>query len=68
MKPILMIHEFKEEFLNLPLENYTLTFDDGLYTQYKFFNEIKKIDTEKYFFISSNIVCSEDASQEDSFK
>lgn len=67
MKQVLMIHEFKEEFLDLPLENYTLTFDDGLYTQYKFFNEIKKIDTEKYFFISSNIVCSEDASQEDSF-
>ena len=50
-----MIHEFKEEFLNLPLENYTLTFDDGLYTQYKFFNEIKKIKTNKFFFISSNI-------------
>ena len=27
---ILMIHEFKESFLNLPLEDYILTFDDGL--------------------------------------
>ena len=35
MKPVLMLHEFKEEFLDLPLENYILTFDDGLYTQYK---------------------------------
>lgn len=67
MKPVLMIHEFKEEFLDLPLEDYILTFDDGLYTQYKFFDKIKKIDTEKYFFISSDIVCDEDKSQDDSF-
>ena len=67
MKPILMIHEFKEEFLNLPLENYTLTFDDGLYTQYKFFNEIKKIKTNKFFFISSNIICPETVNQDNSF-
>ena len=39
MKPILMIHEFKEDFLNLNLEDYILTFDDGLYTQYLFFQE-----------------------------
>tara|TARA_R110000787_G_scaffold15338_5_gene47363 strand:+ start:13459 stop:13989 length:531 start_codon:yes stop_codon:yes gene_type:complete len=59
MKPVLMLHEFKEEFLDLPLENYILTFDDGLYTQYKFLDNIKKIKTKKYFFISSGIVCPE---------
>ena len=42
MKPVLMIHEFKKEFLDLPLKDYILTFDDGLYTVYKFFNKIKK--------------------------
>ena len=67
MKPILMIHEFKDTFLNLPLEDYILTFDDGLYTQYKFFNEIKKIKTEKYFFISSGIICPEYENQDDEY-
>jgi hypothetical protein len=67
MKPVLMIHEFKDEFLNLPLENYILTFDDGLYTQYKFFNEIKKIKTEKYFFISSGIICPENIKQDSEY-
>jgi len=67
MKPILMIHEFKKEFLDLPLENYTLTFDDGLYTQYLFINELRKIKTDKFFFISSNIVCSEDTNQDETF-
>lgn len=67
MKPVLMIHEFKKEFLDLPLKDYILTFDDGLYTVYKFFNKIKKIDTEKYFFISSNIICPDSVKQDDSF-
>ena len=66
-KKILMIHEFKESFLNLPLEDYILTFDDGLYTQYLFLEDILKIKTEKYFFISSGIVCEEDKIQNDTF-
>ena len=67
MKPVLMIHEFKEDFLNLPLEDYILTFDDGLFTQYNFFKEIKKIKTKKYFFISSGIICPEDVNQNDEY-
>ncbi len=67
MKPLLMIHEFKEEFLDLPLEKYILTFDDGLYTQFKFIKELQKINTDKYFFISSNIVCPENIKQDKSF-
>ena len=67
MKPILMIHEFKEDFLNLNLEDYILTFDDGLYTQYLFLEDILKIKTEKYFFISSGIVCEEDKKQDNTF-
>lgn len=57
MKPVLMIHEFKEEFLELPLENYILTFDDGLYSQYYYFPQFKDIPTQKIFFISSGIIC-----------
>lgn len=67
MKPVLMIHEFKEDFLNLPLEDYVLTFDDGLFTQYNFLKEIKKIKTKKYFFISSGIVCPEDVNQNNEY-
>jgi peptidoglycan/xylan/chitin deacetylase (PgdA/CDA1 family) len=64
MKPTLMIHEFKEEYLDLPLENYVLTFDDGLYSQYAYIDELQKLNTQKIFFISSNIVCPEDHTQD----
>ena len=64
MKPVLMIHEFREEMLELPLEDYTLTFDDGLYSQYYFFDRIRHLNTEKIFFISSNIVCTGAQSRE----
>ena len=61
-----MIHEFEERYLDLPLENYILTFDDGLYSQYKYINELFKINTTKIFFISSDIVCPENQEQDDS--
>ena len=64
MKPVLMIHEFREEFLDLPLENYVLTFDDGLFSQYCFYERIKHIPTEKIFFISSGIICEGTQSSE----
>lgn len=63
MKPVLMIHEIRDWMLNLPLENYTLTFDDGLYGQYYYLDHFKKLKTEKYFFISTNIVCPEESEQ-----
>ena len=62
-----MIHEFKEEFLDLPLQDYTLTFDDGLYTQYLFLDKLLEIDTDKYFFISSGIICPENKDQNNNF-
>ena len=57
-KPVLMIHEVTEDILALPLENYVLTFDDGLYSQYYYIEHFNKLDTEKIFFISSSIVCA----------
>ena len=59
MKPTLMIHEINPniiQFLKENGENYLLTFDDGLYSQYFYFDEIKKINTEKIFFISTGTV------------
>jgi hypothetical protein len=57
-KPVLMIHEVKDWMLDLPLEKYILTFDDGLYSQYYYFDHFKKIPTEKIYFISSDIICT----------
>lgn len=62
-KKVLMIHEFKKEMLDLNLEDYILTFDDGLYTQYLFLEELKQIDTKKIFFISTDIICPENEQQ-----
>lgn len=57
-KPVLMIHEIRESIFDLPLENYILTFDDGLYSQYYYYPQFKNIPTEKIYFISSNILCT----------
>lgn len=57
-KPVLMIHEVRESMFSLPLDEYILTFDDGLYSQYYYFDKFKEIRTEKIYFISSNIICN----------
>lgn len=46
----------REEFLTLPLQDYILTFDDGLYSQWCFLDELSAIDTPKYFFISTKYI------------
>jgi hypothetical protein len=50
-KPILMIHNITEDIFLLPLENYILTFDDGLLNHYIYCDNFKKINTEKIYFI-----------------
>lgn len=67
MKPVLMIHEVDEWMFTLPLHEYTLTFDDGLYTQYVHFDKIEEIDTDKIFFISTGIVAHPETEQSDEF-
>lgn len=57
-KPTLAIHEINENILKLTLDQYILTFDDGLYSQYYYFSHFQKIPTEKVYFISSGIVCN----------
>lgn len=57
-KPILMIHEIEDRLFDLPLHEYILTFDDGLYSHYYHFDKFKDIETEKIFFISTGIICN----------
>lgn len=64
MKPVLMIHEIRDELFELPLEDYTLTFDDGLYCHYTHFNRFVNINTDKIFFISTNIIATGVQSQQ----
>ena len=64
LKPVLMIHEVYESMFDLPLEEYTLTFDDGLYSQFYYFDRFKSIPTEKIYFISSDIICSGEQSDQ----
>jgi len=52
MKKVLMIHDVNEDILKLPLSQYILTFDDGLYSQFYYWPIIREINTEKIFFIT----------------
>jgi len=58
MKPVLMIHEITDNLFEQDLEQYVLTFDDGLYSQFYHFDKFAKIPTEKIYFISSGIICT----------
>lgn len=58
-KPILMIHEVYDWMLELDLSDYIITFDDGLFSQYKYLQHFLKFDTPKIFFISTNIIAPE---------
>lgn len=62
-KKVLMIHEIEPWMLNQKLENYILTFDDGLYSQYYYLDFFKQLNTQKYFFISTGIICPEEINQ-----
>ena len=59
-----MIHAVNEDMFSLPLHEYVLTFDDGLYSQWKYFDRLAEIDTDKLFFISTAFVCRENETVE----
>ena len=42
MKPYLMIHDIRKEYFDLDLDQYRLTFDDGLFSQYYYFPLLNK--------------------------
>jgi peptidoglycan/xylan/chitin deacetylase (PgdA/CDA1 family) len=48
---ILSVHNIKEAYFDLDLENFRLTFDDGLYSQFYYFPLLKKSGSEMIFFI-----------------
>jgi hypothetical protein len=55
MKP-LMIHEIKPEYFKLNLEQYELTFDDALYSQFYYWPLFKNIRTKKILFVSTSLI------------
>ena len=57
-QPFILKKLFSDFYWNTSNDKLLLTFDDGLYSQFYYYDEIKKIDTQKIFFISSNIVCT----------
>lgn len=59
-----MIHEVRDWMFDLPLSNYILTFDDGLYSQYYYHEEFLKFNTPMYYFVSANIICDSTQSNE----
>ena len=67
MKQCLMIHEVDQWMFTLPLEDYHLTFDDGLYSQFVYFDQIRELNTTKSFFISTAIVAEPDCEQNSDF-
>ena len=51
-----MIHEVREWMFNLPLNDYILTFDDGLYSQYYYNDRFKQLTTQRIYYVSSGVV------------
>lgn len=55
---ILEIHEVHDWMLEMDLSGFDfITFDDGLYSQYKNYKHFLKYQVPLYFFISTGIVC-----------
>jgi len=56
MKPYLMIHDLRREYFDLSLDQYRLTFDDGLFSQYYYFPLLKDHPAELTFFITTSFI------------
>jgi peptidoglycan/xylan/chitin deacetylase (PgdA/CDA1 family) len=51
-----MIHDIRQEYFNLPLNDYRLTFDDGLYAHYYYYPLFKTNPAELVFFIITSFI------------
>lgn len=51
MNPTFEIHQVDDSLFEFPLENFTLTFDDGYYSQYQYFDQFLTINTKKIYFV-----------------
>lgn len=52
----LMIHDLRPEYFDLKLDQYRLTFDDGLFSQYYYFPLLKNQPAELTFFITTSFI------------
>jgi peptidoglycan/xylan/chitin deacetylase (PgdA/CDA1 family) len=52
----LMIHDLRREYFDLSLDQYRLTFDDGLFSQYYYFPLLNKQAVELTFFITTSFI------------
>ena len=50
------VHSVCEDFFKMDLSDYILTFDDGLYSQFFYWNLIDQIKTEKILFITTGAI------------
>lgn len=53
---ILMIHDLRRDYFDLPLENYRLTFDDGLYSQYYYQPLLCSHPETLTYFITTSLI------------
>lgn len=53
-----MIHDIREEYFSLRLDQYVLTFDDGLFSQYYYFPMFKRFQSERIYFITTAFIKS----------
>jgi hypothetical protein len=51
-----MIHDFRKDYFELNLAAYTLTFDDGLYSQYYYYPLLDPVGSPKIFFIITSFI------------
>jgi len=54
--PYLMIHDIRKEYFDLNLDQYRLTFDDGLFSQYYYFPLFKNHPAKLTFFITTSFI------------
>lgn len=53
---ILTIHDVRKEYLDLDLDAYQLTFDDGLFSQYYYFQFFKENPEKLTYFITTSLI------------
>jgi hypothetical protein len=53
---VLMIHDLRKEYFDLPLGRYRLTFDDGLYSHYYYYPLLRGHPGTLTFFITTSLI------------
>jgi peptidoglycan/xylan/chitin deacetylase (PgdA/CDA1 family) len=53
---VLMIHDLKRAYFDLPLERYRLSFDDGLYSQYHYYPLLSRHPEPLTYFITTDFI------------